>query len=277
MLKKVNTELLLEEIETDGHAPLKFICSNQDIYYCKYLNSFSRLEINCLAYEIIANFLLKKLQIPTPEIALVNISKNTLDKSKIYHNTRLREGNTCFGSKEIKFATEIQSIQDYSNKADFNRLVNPEDIIKIAIFDLWVDNKDRGRHFPGGINYNLLLEPIESKQKIIAFDNAFIFGGIESIGIFNPLFNVNSSNKLIETGLYKDIVKHIDINNFKEIVNNFIHLLHKSYFAEINNLMLNLPKEWTLTPNLGTRIDNFLTDKNHINRIKNIVLNSKKK
>lgn len=33
LIKQVNTELLLEEIKTDGHAPLKFLCDNGEIYY----------------------------------------------------------------------------------------------------------------------------------------------------------------------------------------------------------------------------------------------------
>ena len=37
---KVKTELLLEETKTSGHAPLKFICSDNNLYYCKYLVDF---------------------------------------------------------------------------------------------------------------------------------------------------------------------------------------------------------------------------------------------
>jgi len=275
MLQHVNTELLLEEINTDGHAPLKFFCSSNDIYYCKYLNSYSRLEFNCLAYEVIANYLLNRLQIPTPEIALINISEGTLDKAKIKSNRRLKEGDTCFGSKEVKFAQEFQAIQDFT-KVDFNRLLNPEDIIKIAIFDLWVDNTDRGRYFDDGINYNLLIEPAGSRQKIVAFDNAFIFGGIQNIGTFNSQTVINTTNKLVETSFYKNIVKHIDINNFNQIVNNFIPLLTQNSEQDINGIIIQLPSEWELTPNLSTRIDNYLSNQAHIDRIENIILQSKK-
>lgn len=275
MLKVIDTELLLEEMKTDGHAPVKFICASNEIYYCKYLNDYSKLEFNCLAYEIVANYLLNYLQIPTPEIAIINILKGTLDKSKIKSNRRLKEGNKCFGSKEIKLAQEVQAIQIYT-KIDFNRFLNPEDVIKIAIFDLWVDNTDRGRFFPDGINYNLLIEPLGSKQRILAFDNAFIFGGKQSIGIFNSLSVVNSTNKLVETPFYKSIVKHIDVNSFNQIVNNFIHLLTKDFEQEMKNILSKLPKEWELTPNLSKRIGDYLSNKDHINRVKNIVLQSKK-
>ena len=275
MLKTISTELLLEEISTDGHAPLKFICSTNDIYFCKYLNSFNRFELNCLAYEVVANILLNELEIPTPEIALVEISPDTLDKKKIRSNRRLREGNICFGSKEINPVNEIQAIQDFT-KNDFNKLINPLDIIKIAIFDLWVDNYDRGRNFEDGINYNLLLEPIGKKQKVIAFDNAFIFGGVESIGTFNPTNIVNTRNKLVATPFYKKVVKFIDNRKFHDTVNNFVPLLEQNFEQDIKDIISQLPDEWELTKNLDQRINNFLSNKDHICNIKNIILQSKR-
>lgn len=275
MLNTVNTELLLEEISTDGHAPLKFICSTKDIYFCKYLNSFNRLELNCLAYEVIANILLKKLEIPTPEIALVEISPSTLDKAKIRSNRRLREGNICFGSKAIHPVSELQAIQDFT-KNDFNKLKNPLDIIKIAIFDLWVDNHDRGRDFEDGINYNLLLGPIGKKQKIIAFDNAFIFGGVDSIGTFNPKNTVNTRNKLVSTPYYKKVIKFIDDEKYQDTVNNFVPLLEQNFEQDIKNIISQLPEEWEITKRLDERINNFLSNKKHITNVKNIILQSKR-
>lgn len=275
MLQVITTELLLEEIETDGHAPLKFLCSSGDIYYCKYLNDFNKLEINCLAYEVIAHYLLKKLQIPTPEIALIKISDGTLDKSKIKANRRLKEGNICFGSKEVKLAQELQAIQDFT-KVDFNRLLNPEDVVKIALFDLWVDNTDRGRFFENGINYNILIESIDTRQKIVAFDNAFIFGGVKNIGIFNSLSVVNTTNKLLETPFYKSVIKYIDIEYLNQIVNNFVTLLTRDYNQLIIDIIAKLPAEWILTKNLDNRICDYLSNQEHINRIKHIVLQSKR-
>lgn len=175
----------------------------------------------------------------------------------------------------MKSAIELQAIQDFT-KVDFNRLLNPEDIVKIAIFDLWVDNTDRGRYFDDGINYNLLIEPLGAKQRLVAFDNAFIFGGVESIGIFNSFSAINTTNKLVETPFYKSVVKHIDINSFNQIVNNFIPLLSRNYERLISDILDELPREWELTLNLSNRIDNYLSNQRHIDTIKNIVLQSKK-
>lgn len=275
MIQSVNTELLLEEIETDGHAPLKFLCDNNKIYYCKYLNAFNRSELNLLAYEMVASQLLNKLSIPTPNVALVNVLEGSLNKKKIHYNRRLKVGNICFGSQEIKPAQELQSIQSFS-KYDYNKIINPYDVIKIAIFDLWVNNMDRGRHFDDGVNYNLLLASVDNRQRIYAFDNAFIFGGVNAIGTFNSLSPVSGHNKLVCSPFYKAIIQYISVDKLKEIVDNFVPLLSVSYSVLISNVLSQLPEEWGLTPNLDSRIDSLLTSKDRIITIKNTILQSKK-
>lgn len=273
MLEIIETELLLEEIKTDGHAPLKFLCATGDIYYCKYLISHNQSEINFLAYEFVANRLLKALDIPTPDVAIVKIAKGTLDKSIARINRRIREDYSCFGSKEIRHAIEYQEIQDFT-KVDFNKLVNPEDIVKIAMFDLWVENTDRGRNFGDGINYNLLIEPNNRRQKIVAFDNAFIFGGVNGIGTFNSAWGVNTNNKLISTPFYKNIVKYIEPDQFLNIVDNLIPLLKGDFKETIENLIDELPEEWELSLNITERINNFLSDVARIDEIRLIMLQS---
>jgi hypothetical protein len=276
MVQQLHTELFLRETQTDGHAPIAFVCNDLNIYYCKYLNSLKKEEITCLAYEVVASKLLVKLGIPTPNIAAVTVADNTLNKKEIKQNKRLRVGNVCFGSKEVVSATEVQSLAQIKSKAEYNKLSNPADIIKIAIFDLWINNSDRGRNFGEGFNYNLLLEPQENKYKLLAFDNAFIFGGINQIGIFNPSSSVDISNKIHLSPYYKSIVKHISHEQFIEVVNNFIPLLRKNYGTLISNIIKEVSVYWEITPNLDKRILDFISSKTRIDEIEKIIIQSGK-
>lgn len=99
MFNKVHTLYAMEEMTKDGHAPVLFHCSDGDNYYCKYRVNINRKEINCLAYEVIAHRLLRKLDIPTPEIALVKLASGTLDEKIIKIDRRMKEGTVVFGSK----------------------------------------------------------------------------------------------------------------------------------------------------------------------------------
>lgn len=275
-LAELHTKLLLEETQTDGHSPLKFICSDDNIYYCKYLPTIKKEEINCLAYEVVAHALLKKLEIPTPDIALVTVAEGTLNKKLIKKNKRLKVGDVCFGSKEVSFVAEVQTLAQLNNKTEFNKLLNPHDIIKIAIFDLWVNNVDRGRDFGDGYNYNLLLKPVGTKQEIIAFDHGFVFGGIDQIGVFNSKMNSLTGNKLYQSAYYKSVIKHINKTDYINIVNNFIPLLFKNYDTLIKNIIKKLAANWDLSLKLDERIIALLKTDEQIKEIKNIIIQAKK-
>ena len=275
-IKQVNTEFLIEEMTTDGHAPMKFLCDDQEVYFCKYRLGLDRNEIDCLAYEIIASTLLQELAIPTPEIAIVKISENTLNKKIIKKNRHVRVGDYCFGSKSIEPSAVLNEITSLLNsKRDFNRIVNPEDIVRISIFDLWVENSDRGRCFGSGFNYNLLLSELNNKIEITAFDHGFIFGGQSNLRVFNSRLSIDTSNKLHNTTYYKSITKFIEKERYQQIVEEFVPLLSKDYGHIITNIISELPKAWDLGPNLGHRITTFLSDKNRIQNIKEIILANK--
>jgi hypothetical protein len=272
VIPKVNTELLIEEIKTTGHSPLKFICDDGSTYYCKYLVDYSPLEINCLAYEIIAHYLLNQLNIPTPSIALVEISKGTLDKSKIKANRRLEEGFICFGSKSVEPSTEISEFEVCTSKRDYTSIVNPEDIVKIALFDLWINNVDRGKFINPGFNYNLLSVSHIKGREIMAFDHAFIFGGVNQIGVFNPLMGVERQDKLLQSEFYKSCIQYMNYDDFVKIVDNFIPLLQVSHQVVIESVIGQLTDIWNLSHNLSQRIQDYLHDETRINQVKEAVM-----
>lgn len=275
VISKVKTELLIEETKTSGHAPLKFICDDSHLYYCKYIVDFNPDEINCLAYEIVSHYLLKALNIPTPDIALVQITEGTLDKKKIIKNRRLRVNDICFGSKGIDPSEEINEFEICSSKRDYNRILNPEDVIKIALFDLWINNVDRGRFINPGFNYNLLAVRSGNKQKIMAFDHAFVFGGVYQIGIFNSKMPFESNEKLHQSAFYKSFIGYMDEEEVNKIVNNFIPLLKVSYQEVINSIILQLNDIWKLTPNLADRMHEYLFCEERIEKVKSAIINSK--
>ena len=275
IIPKVQTQYLIKEEETDGHSPLRFVCSNDAIYFCKYLTSTNHVEINCLAYEIVAHYLLKELNIPTPDIALVEVAEGTLIKEKIKRNKRLKVKDTCFGSKNLATASEVNDLQKCNTKKEFNTLLNPEDIIRIAMFDLWINNVDRGKFFNPGFNYNLLLNKVGTKQQIVAFDHAFIFGGVNQIGIFNPKMPFETTNKLHETDYYKSVIRYFDYTKFVEIVDNFVLLLKTNHQNCINEVILQLENVWKITPNLAQKIQEYLSDEALIEKVRSTIISSK--
>lgn len=273
---RIETIITLKEIKTDGHAPVLFHCSDGHNYFCKYRITPRLQEINFLAFEIIASILLKNLNIPTPEIALVKIMPDTLDRKKIRVNSRMQEGIIVFGSRQVLPSILITDFNIIHSKSQFKKIINPEDIIRIALFDLWIKNRDRGRDFGTGYNYNLLLGIENKKQQIIAIDHAFILGGSQIIGDFYPNLSPEIGGNLYQTPFFNQIIKHIDRREYISITNNFVTLLNQDYTRLIENTLKQLPKSWELLKDLGTRMNQLLAYVDRTERLAEHILKAKK-
>jgi len=256
--ENLETIQLLREVETDGHSPMQFLCSNQAIYYLKYRSgkSFDSQELNFLIYEVLCSLLLKKLEIPTPDIALVRLQEGSYESQQLKANKRYAKPNKiCFASKEIPNCQVVMGFEKV------NHIINPLDLIRIAIFDIWVDNADRGKKLTnGGYNYNLLLKSVTNGYQIIAFDHAFTFGGQQNIGIFSEKVPISKYNKLLDSDFFTSLMPFIPKNERINVADDFIERCQK---IDINTILEqmknNLPDEWYINPYLSQNLYQFLT------------------
>lgn len=259
-MDKVAAKILIEELETDGHSPMKFICSDGRLYYVKYRSgkSLNKREIHCLVFEMICTKLLQQLHIPVPEQALVTIAENSYSASQLITNRKYIKPNIiAWGSREINQADLVKEIEQVQKKKEFNKLLNPEDLIRIAIFDLWVDNADRHSG-----NYNLLLKLEEGRLKIITIDHAFTFGGLNGMNTFNAQTPPSSYKKLMGSQYFRSAMKHFAIKKRLEIANQFLSLLPELDIKNlVNGVFAEIPPQWEVNPTLQTRLIDFLQSK----------------
>ncbi len=272
VLKHITSEFLIGEEETDGHSPMKFLCSDDEIYYCKYRVTSKKDELDLLVYEIVCHYLCEHLGIPTPQIALVELTKDSFEPKDIPRNKLYaKPGVICFGSHIVNPAFLVNDTQLIKSKADFNRYKNPEDLIKIAIFDLWVDNTDRGK----AGNFNLLVSTKSGKTSYYAFDNAFTFGGVNSLRIFNPSFEVSTVDKLLNTDYFRSVIKFIPKAERVNIAQKILSLCHDEAVSDIITKTPPLiPGAWNTLPGLYPRMHNFLSNVQRLQKIEHLVLSS---
>lgn len=263
-MKTVRTIVFIEEIPTDGHSPMKFLCDDGQIYYCKYRLTPKTEELDCLIYEVVCHFLLKALSIPTPQIALVELVEGVFNKNDIPKNQKYAHPSViCFGSQEVKNANLITGLESIVDDASLQMIQNPYDLLKIAIFDLWIDNADRGRNS----NFNLLTSPYENKLKFWAFDHAFAFGGLSNLRIFNPKFQPSTFNKLFSTSYFKSIVSRLNPRECNEIAEQMIDILAESV-STLDVAFEHLPFSWQVYPNLKLKMREFLLDSQRLQLIR---------
>ncbi|TCC86368.1 hypothetical protein EZ444_24000 [Pedobacter hiemivivus] len=225
-------------------------------------------EIDCLFYEIVSKRFLDRLDVPSPELALVLISANSYAEETLNRHKRFCKPSQIYlGSKEIKGAEDLHGISSVVKKGAFNQILNPYDLVRIALFDLWIDNCDRGKNE----NYNLLIAQQDLGRKFYAFDHAFCFGGLERLRMFNELHPVSSNNKLIASTYFKKILPYLNKRTSKEIVDNFLSLQAHEIEQIISESYDDCPKAWAIPAQLKERMILFLTNANRIGIIKNLM------
>ncbi len=268
-LPLLKTTYFLKEEETDGHNPMKFECSDGNIYYCKYLTSVKQAEIDCLAYEIVANQLLKSLNIATPDIALVQISPDSVSKKDLKYNKRALPDKVCFGSKLVPASSLANGTQLFANRREVKRYSNYTDIIKIAAFDLMVDNRDRGRE--DNINQLEAEISMDNKKmlKFYAIDHAFIFGGQKDLRFFKPSEDLNYGSKLIENEYFKSLVSYVPKKIRLQVLEEFVTSYPKVYDQALQNAFTLFHCSWQIPPNLNQRMFDFLSNKERLDRVIN--------
>lgn len=268
-MQQIESKILIEELETDGHSPMKFICSDGEVYYVKYRSgkSFDKSEINCLVFEMVCTRLLQRLHIPVPEQALVTINENSYVPGQLVNNKRYTRGGVIgWGSKEIPQTDLVKEIEQIQKRKEFNKLLNPEDLIRIAIFDLWVDNADRHSG-----NYNLLTKLEDGKLKIVTIDHAFTFGGLNGMHIFNVTTQPCVYKKLIESQYFRSAVKHFNRKQRLDIASQFLSLISELDIENlINEVFAQIPEEWVISPMLKQRMIDFLQSPQRITTLQQI-------
>lgn len=253
------TRTLIEEVPTDGHSPMKFLCDDGNLYYCKYRIRSSAVELDFLTYELVSHVLLRALNLPTPDIALVEMQVGSYRPDQLSANRRfIRPGVICFGSRALPNADLVRQTEAICSARTFRTLLNPTDLIRLAVFDLWTDNVDRGRAFDGGYNYNLLRVPEGGKTRFVAFDNAFTFGGEHGLRSFKPSWPVLPANRLFNSPYYRAVVKHIAPARRFTVANECLSLCYERGKEALQTAFGDLPPTWATLPSLLERMTDFL-------------------
>lgn len=255
-LKYYNAATFIEEIETDGHHPLLIIADNFEVYYIK--NTKDKEPAIEIINEFISHYLLKIWNINTPDIAAINVDTKILpDKLSNFHKSYFYR-NLCFGSKKINNSIEMNNFIEINSKINFNKFQNPEDLLKLSLFDIWIENDDRKPSNP-----NVLFDFNESKIKIVAIDNAFTFATMNYSDISGIKGVVQSYNdNILYSDFARNILKYITKQNiFIDNINKYFYLCIEKSKDNFKEIVKNIPGSLGFTAKLQNYLFAFLFNK----------------
>lgn len=228
--------------------------SESEEYFVKPIAA-ERMSANASMFELLAAFMAKQLGLNVAEPALINISPEfaELCKGKTYFfriqkSIGINFGTRNFGGGFITWLPETH--------LPFNL---EEEALKIFVFDLLIQNADRG-HQKTNINTN--------GKELKIFDHELAFSYTTLIGI-----PITEEWRLDENGFERDLIfKHIFYSHLKrklglpidQIVES-IGVLDKAFWQHAEKL---IPSEWMN--------NNFEKIKQHTQSIVNNIDNFKK-
>lgn len=225
----------IQEVFDTGNKPVLVTCSDFNDWVCKY-NRNHKYLVN----EIIASEFLKIWEIPTPETTLIQIKRKHIPVSKFSQlNYGLFE-SPCFGSFYLASSKEVDNTQIklFKNVRFAKKILNKEDFLRIALFDIWVGNDDRNHNNP-----NLLLN-IEGKNqyRLYAIDHGAIFN---EVFFEHPVALLTEDETLINTDLATALFPKPQL--YQHVVDNieeYFYLCTSACEKNLDEIIEKVPETW---------------------------------
>lgn len=270
LIKNIRAVKILEFTTTKGSAPLKVLGEDNNIYYAK-TTEISSPPFQELINELICNYYANIWGLKSPFPALIEISNDIINDYIEENNFKLplRYSNTNFSSKPfigfqlIEPQVEIEKyINGLSGKVEYNLFASPMDFVKIALFDLWICNKDRKPDNP-----NVLLSETNAKFTFHPIDHTAAFGHQSNLKSVKEVhLYLEEKNCLISTHLSSNILNIAPRTVTKNLNSNILENINLC-MEQSDNIFSKIPSSWGFSKNAQKNIVNLLSNPN---RNKNI-------
>jgi hypothetical protein len=220
--------------ETGGSRPILLTCNDLNDYVCKYnMGNGPATRLMC---EYLGASYLKLWRLNVPDFALVSVNREHIPKE--YNINGYYFDTTCFG---LKFSRDYADISDFGASISHQQrraFPNKENLIYIALFDIWLANEDRNHN-----NYNLLID-IEVQRDFIPIDHETI---LNSRVLDKPIAELTYEDSIISSPLFLNL---FGASDFKK---PFIERLKTEFILKVSNcrkktrkIINELPNDWNI-------------------------------
>jgi hypothetical protein len=256
-LKYKQTKIIVSQYDTEGHSPLKVIADDLNPYVLKFPKNAN--DNVAIVKEFLCHYLLKCWSIPTPDIAGLSIPDDVLSESLIITNRekRLISNSVWFGSLLLPEPIELMDFISVHNSASQKRILNSEDILKIGLFDIWIENEDRRP-----TNNNILLSSTNKGFILNPIDHAFTFSTLNFSELTYSTVNFSDNDSILYTPLAKSVINKTQINReFYSKSEEMFYLCIDFALAAFPQIINNIPKNLGFTEEDKTILADFLFSK----------------
>ncbi len=236
MIERKNSLFKSEHMYTTGDIPILVTCTDMSDWICKH----GRSSVSPLVNEIMGSSFADIWDLRTPPIALITVAADHIPRKFAPQLQPIYFNKPCFGSSRLKEGQVVDKslLPSFMKPAFRRKILNKKDLLKIALFDIWIGNDDRHHG-----NSNLILD---QTQKGKYYFNVFDHGAIFNTSSLRYGIQLITENESLITSELATILFG-NINNLAEIVDNIVqdfYLCVQVCEQELSNLMLDIPLEW---------------------------------
>lgn len=231
-IPKLHSAKRIEQQFHTGEEPVLVMCSDVNIYVCKYMRSSATAYK--LACEFIGATLAMAWQLNSPEIALVDIRPAHWERMNLSHTLSA----PSIGFRWLDGVVDITP-STYAKVPVTEQTLSQ--LIKIALFDFWVANEDRNAN-----NANLMYDV--AHEQLVSIDYGCIFN---TATFDTPISQLTSTDTILWSDLFNHLAQGKDRQDLFAIVDrlkvDYDDCLRqsKSIVAEV---IADLPQEWKVPP-----------------------------
>ena len=214
-----------------GEEPVLVMCSDVNIYVCKYMRS--SLAAYKLACELIGARMADAWQLNTPSIALVRIKSSHWAGINQSHSLSA----PSIGSRWLDGVVDITP----STYAKVPKTIDTlEQLMRIALFDFWIANEDRNAN-----NANLMYDVVCSR--LVSID----YGCIFNTATFEyPLSQLTTTDTILWSDLFHHLAQGQEPTSIQEVAGH----LKEEYdndlqraSVQVNQIVREIPTEWKVS------------------------------
>ncbi len=246
----ISVTSVLEVMDT-GDVPIKVLAEDENAYLIKHNirgNMFANLARELICYRLFRHF---KVSIPKADLLHFNPMKFQDELSVL--TGRFKE-HIVFGSRWLQARDDLKDEMYAGKTGKKEKLVNPTELAKILVMDIWLKNSDR--QF---LNLNMIV----SKQKLYAIDHSAMFNQ-ESLA---RLAETEKKEYFVRPGEVGDLIINSDYFNYyfrlysKEFEKIGVSLCEEIEGTDetfLNKILNTLPENWQITDEEKKAITEYL-------------------
>ena len=220
----------IEQQFRTGEEPVLVMCSDVNIYVCKYMRSSAAAYK--LACELIGARMAKAWQLNTPDITLVRIKPS--------HWTGINQSHSLsapsIGSRWLDGVVDITPSTYAKVPATIDTL---EQLMHIALFDFWMANEDRNAN-----NANLMYDVVRSR--LVSID----YGCILNTATFDyPLSQLTTTDTILWSDLFRHLAQSQEPVAIRAIADRLIVVFRENLQQAsvlVNQIIEEMPREWNV-------------------------------